>query len=308
MMIPAGAAAGTKPAERGSGHQTQPEVTESFYLQGTNGFVVAVSFVDHRQLAVSAQAPIGNGAKQAFYTLSSPQSPDSDDIKARIGNLGRVDVRFVPDSTHEFALTISGCKGGKSVIEEGHFVGIISFRGERGYTQARSHHAVGSITRVPARTCSSPKPSAHDEAAAEKAGEKLEEEGGELTLDARVDHGKIEFLATRHQGKSKGRSQTTSSFTVAAIRKRGKIAEVALSQAIVEKGSGFLSPEPLFPTREAMIAPPAPFSGTGTFRRETGRAASWSGDLKVELPGFGTVPLAGNGSHASMCQAPACRL
>jgi hypothetical protein len=35
----------------------------------------------------------------------------------------------------------------------GRFVGLIVFRGERGYTRVRAHRAFGAIARTPALTC-----------------------------------------------------------------------------------------------------------------------------------------------------------
>jgi hypothetical protein len=310
LAVPAGAVAGTRPAERGSGHQTHATVTESFELQGTNGYSISLSLDDRRQLTVSAESEIrgSHATRGVVYTLPAPQSSRSADIKARIGNLGQVDVHFVPESTHETAPVLPNCKGGgKNVVARGHFVGLISFRGEQGYTHVRSHRAVGTITTEPARTCTLPKEPAQNKAATEKELAELEEIK-EVQLNAALAHGKVRFQANQVQLKVKGRLRTVSSFSAIGIRRLGMISEVALSLALIEKGSLFATPEPLFPTREATIAPPAPFSGTATFRRDPGQSANWSGDLSVELPGFGTVPLAGDGSHASMCQAPACRL
>ena len=60
------------------------------------------------------------------------------------------------------------------------------------------------------------------------------------------------------------------------------------------------------PLSEAIIEPPAPFSGTATFHLETPKKANWTGDLAVELPGLGTVPLTGPKIAAGLCHGRDC--
>ena len=152
-----------------------------------------------------------------------------------------------------------------------------------------------------------PTPPREEAGAEKKAAEAIAEaEGKEVELNVVAGHGKLRLGASRTEIDAKGKSRTFANFTAFAARNRGKVQEVALVLLLLQKGPTFLSPEPSFPTRAATISPPAPFSGTGTFSREAGKAARWTGDLKVELPGFGDVPLAGTDSTASMCQGPAC--
>ncbi|HVX33681.1 MAG TPA: hypothetical protein VHA80_11135, partial [Solirubrobacterales bacterium] len=49
-------------------------------------------------------------------------------------------------------------------------------------------------------------------------------------------------------------------------------------------------------------------SGSATFSDETMKAPGWVGNLKVDLPGFGVVPLTGHGVRASMCEGFSCVL
>jgi hypothetical protein len=154
--------------------------------------------------------------------------------------------------------------------------------------------------------CRHRKESPHEKAALEKeeaaSGAKVEQ----VRLEAIAGHGKVRFGADRTEAKAKGKTKIFSTFTAAALRTRGKLHELSLVLMLFEPPSSFLSPEPEFPTRGATISPPAPFSGTGTFTREPGKAGSWSGDLKVEMPGFGSVPLAASDSRASICEIPGC--
>jgi hypothetical protein len=308
LLIPgaAGAApAGAHPASR----EPKPEVTESFKAPGTNGFTLNVTLLEHKRLVVTAEAKVGRqGSKEALYTLSAPQSPGSDGIKARIGGLGKIDVHFVAESTKKAQPNLPGCTGGETVVETGHFVGEISFRGEQGFTRVGASRAVGSVISETAPKCknlpSSPREGTGSE---KKAAEAIAEaEGKEVDLNVVTGHGKVRLVASRSEVDAKGKSRTFANFTAVAGRSRGKVQEISLVLLLLQKGPTFLSPEPSFPTRAATVAPPAPFSGSAAFAREPGKPASWSGDLKVELPGFGEVPLADSGSKASMCQGPAC--
>jgi len=215
----------------------------------------------------------------------------------------------VPEKVRRTRPTQEGCHGAKTLFEEGHFVGLISFHGELGYTEVQTHRAVGEVVRQPSLTCSAPKPSPEQhhpaiEKAEEEAKEKVEDV--ELTAVA-VDHGRVDFKADRVRVETrKGHHLAFTSFIATANWYRGAIKESSLALSILQKGSMFLSPDPTSPTTEAVIKPPFPFSGSATFRRESAKSASWSGDLKVELPGLGDVPLAASGTGATMCAAPGC--
>jgi hypothetical protein len=53
--------------------------------------------------------------------------------------------------------------------------------------------------------------------------------------------------------------------------------------------------------RGATLGAAAPFSGSATYRKRPGVAPSWLGSLTVEIPGEGTLPLAGPDFHAIVC-------
>jgi hypothetical protein len=53
--------------------------------------------------------------------------------------------------------------------------------------------------------------------------------------------------------------------------------------------------------RGATLSAAAPFSGSATYRKRPGVAPSWLGSLTVEIPGEGTLPLAGPDFHAIAC-------
>lgn len=156
LALPGSSAAAVKPASR----HTPRSVVEEFSLQGTHGFTVTASVRDRRRLGLTATAFHGLfSIDEAIYRLPVRRPHGSADINARIGRLGHIDVHFVPESIEEEAPPRSlGCHGGKITVEDGHFVGLIAFTGERGFTRVRAHQATGSITvRRPSPAISLPK-------------------------------------------------------------------------------------------------------------------------------------------------------
>ena len=73
-----------------------------------------------------------------------------------------------------------------------------------------------------------------------------------------------------------------------------------------ELGTTFRVPDLAAPPTEATVTPAAPFSGSATFHLDDPRSASWTGDLAVELPGLGKVPLTGEGIDAGLCKGTSC--
>lgn len=303
---------GTGPARRSG----KTRVMQELSLRGTNGYKIKVTLTDRHRLAV--QAIDTDFAHRTIttvaYGLPVHQRQGSDDIKARIGSLGRIDMRFVPERTKKAGPGSTQCAGGELTTETGHYVGSISFRGEGGYTRGESHRVAGTIETESIGTCPPQKQvKAIQGEEAETVG-KLEEEEqakrtaelNEVQVDAKARRSKVVFTGTRVEAASGGRKVSSVNFLAIGPRERGPIREVSLVGIIGVKGSSFQVPDLQNPTNEAIVSPSSPFSGSATFRGESPEPGTWTGDLKVALPGFGTVPLTGGDVQASMCQAPHC--
>lgn len=295
---------------------------EDFTTAGANGFTVTVQVRNRHRLVVTAVPPGGSGFIATSYSLDARQARGSDGIEANLGGLGRIAVRFVPESSYREKLP-SHCKGRRTTVEEGHFVGRIDFHGEGGYTDVHSTRAFGSTTTTPALTCRSENSAAELKKlieALEKGGK--EEKGGAaeepefeahaFKLNVKLKGRPITFTAARDSAREpdrkgpKGKGESFASFSVIATRHRGRIAEGAFAIQLFEPGSKFEVPDLTHLTREVVVKPAAPFSGSATLRRESPRSASWTGDLSVELPGFGEVHLAGPGTRATLCADAGC--
>jgi hypothetical protein len=319
LGLPAGAvAAPVKPASR----RTPPQISEKLFAQGTNGFLLEATLENRRALVVSA-SKFGASLEGAGYKLRVHPRRGSDDIVAGLGKLGRIDMRFVPYKVKRKAPE-RGCAGGDTVIEEGAYVGLFAFLGEGGFTRTRVHQAPATITRVPALTCRSDEPEfdakklerelekiereeADKEEKGGKGGEADESESISVALKARARNHRVSFFATKSVFKAKGKKGfALTNIVAAAKRDRGRIEESSFALYFFGRGSTFLLSNRRRPASEAILKPPAPFSGSATFRRQGSKPPSWAGDLRVDLPGFGDVRLAGPGSKAAMCEGITC--
>lgn len=308
--VPPEAVAGPEPRME----HLRREVVESFAVRGSNGFTIDVTLKNRHRLRLGASQSRGIfNVYGTGYQLRAPQTHGSDDIDARVGRLGRIDVRFVPESVSKEP-PAARCHGPRLIVEEGRYVGTIVFHGEGGYTSVRATNAEGSITRTPPLTCKpltlSRRLQAGDQALkrATRAKNGGENEPIAAELRAKVKGRPIRFKASiLTELKPSGKLvEPLISFLAEAHRRRGRIKEASVAASIFLPAKTFRLPEPEHPNREAILAPPAPFQGTGTFRHGSNHAVSWTGDLRVELPGFGEVHLAGPGTRARYCGASDC--
>ncbi|HTT95996.1 MAG TPA: hypothetical protein VMF55_15095 [Solirubrobacterales bacterium] len=324
LLLSGPAAARTGPSGRG-----HPTIMASFAVEGSNGFSVGVNLRNRSVLAVEAVSLDGPSIIVSGIKLDAPQAPGSDRIDASLGKFGRIAMRFIPETTREEEPLLPLCKGEMALVETGRFVGRFEFRGERGYTKARASRAFGSVITTPASTCHhSSKPAPHrrpphhqgrvgatlealrtarPDAAAALA-RRAAAEPHRLILRATTEKPAVKFEASRISGPGKqGREIAFDTFIAAATRDRGRIEEESTVLDLLIRGPHFQVPDLTHLTSEAVITPPAPFLGSATLRREPSSEPSWDGNLRLDLPGFGVVPLARPGTQVSICADSGCR-
>jgi hypothetical protein len=317
VALPCGASA-QGPKDRT--FKLRPEVFESFSVNGTHGYSFSVKLRDRNTLEIEAsKLAKGLAVKSADYTVPYHQAPGSEQISARIGRLGRIDVHFVPEYTSKEPPFLPECEGAKTVIEEGFFVGSIDFRGERDFTRVRAHHAHGAVTKSPELTCRNEPLPKKGEKATEKVRERESSEAGKeeekeeagsgtqaVGLKVKADGDRVGFEAIVLRFWTKKKSTAIIGFEASASRRLGRIEEKSAAGSIFVRGKSFVFPDPQHLTQEAVIRPGPPFTGAATFRRDDEGKTTWTGDLSVELPGYGTVHLAGKGTHAAICELEGC--
>ncbi len=291
--LPSGAAAregGQRPASEAC-PITEIEVNVTYYcelefsLPSSNGYRITVAGEPGRSgveiKVVGAAGDVDYSTQKGKVTANS--------IDASFGKLGKVSMRFRPSDGTRQKLFSKKCqpRRPKSVSSQlGEFVGTFRFRGEHGYTRALAHRADGALGDPLTNIAMGAIPCEFRESAAER---KREDES--VSLQVEVRHPNVSFTAGEAFGSLRSAAGTTRSrpylFLVIAAERSGGLSILRSTGAI--GGSSAFSFDPGL--TQATVAPPAPFSGSGHFRRNSSGVPEWSGNLAVELPGLGRVGL-----------------
>lgn len=277
--------------------------------KATNGFAFSL-FTFDRSAVLSLSSRAGHqGVTTVSYYGSKRQELRSladGRIDLKIGDRGHFRGRLVTKST-KTDKPEKGCKGEPSTTEEGYFSGFFAFHGERGYTAIQTPRVSGAIIRRGATECRTPAgPGRHQESPkeAQEISEKAAEQD-EYRLVAGERSGDLTLQATREQVPP-GSKHTMATFEVTAEGSMVGAFHVYRSAFVFDTDrdadSTLLTPNQQEPLAEAVVEPPAPFSGSATFQLEGPKKASWTGDLAVELPGAGRVSLTGDGLYAGACR------
>jgi hypothetical protein len=287
-------------------------VTATVLGHGTAGFEFSLITLGSHGDLFWLRKDAGGGGEESVVYFDLPRGGATNfangTLDAKIGGLGRFRGHFVPDTS----LTEGpekGCTGDPTTIEKGHFVGSFSFHGEMGFTTVQARRAPGRVTRQGATSCPASRPrgplrhrSPHGKA--EKERKKRERETFRLLAgDAR---GKLVFRAEREESPEPDEGSPTA-FSASTTETTGSL-QVSRSASVFEIGgdsaTAFQIPNLAEPLAEATVSPSAPFSGSATFHLDDPKTAGWTGDLAVELPGAGQVPLTGENISAGLCHGP----
>jgi len=286
-------------------------VTPAIFGSATNGFSFLYFDISSGLQAFSFSKKIGEDSEESVSYFATPghkrAAGDADRIDVRIGKLGHFGGHFVTSSS-ETRPPPRGCKGAPTTTEQGYFVGSFRFHGERAYTTVHSDREPGVLSRQGATECriaTEPRSHEHDSKAAEETVRKADEEA-QFRLLAADSKGHLVLNAVREQDPPEPDGPAITTFEVTATSGRAGAFRISRSVSLFDAGTAaaqyFLIPNLAEPKAEATLEPPAPFSGSATFRLEGPKAASWTGDLAVELPGLGDVPLTGKKIYAGACR------
>lgn len=228
-------------------------------------------------------------------------------IKARFGGLGRVALRFHPRGKARLLKdSESNCRGGDTRVQPGVFVGKLDFEGEQGYAVIRASRIKGTVTHTERQVCKS--------SGGEEGEEGFPSSLGLTFLNATNETNGSSFNAFKVESKSRpGRSATSFSATVAESFPGFSVSRSI--QATAKNSDAFFSVTTSHGhVDEATVTPPAPFSGSATYRRAVAKKSeTWVGSLAGDFPGLGTVSLAGpefcaEGVLLKGCNGPAAWL
>lgn len=275
----------------------RPETRSEFALPATNGYRVSVSTTSgERKHSPSVFISASKGTRYTVQYMARRLSTTGDTIKTKLPGVGRIAVRFNQLKVSR-EVVADNCKGRDSVIRHGKFEGRIELHGEHGYTTVHSRKAPGKITQSFRQVCDQREPR-HAEAG----------NGNSFHLKTLVagQEGRraLSFSVSRFDAGPKFGGPLVFFYASSSIQRHGFF--VFASASAEGKPATFLTPDPAGVLENASVSPPAPFHGTAAFHLDSPTSASWTGTLSVELPGVGSVPLAGTGFWSALCEDTTC--
>ena len=252
------------------------------HLAGTHGYRITISAFSG-DLFVAAH----KGTASVNYFLFKG-GLKGDRIHSRLPGVGRVFLEF--HERHPHHRSTDSCRGSGSSTLKGVFVGTVKIRGERGYTEALSHHVRGEIVQEGQNQCRR-----QASARASSVGSSL------LSASTSRGKGRLSFFVFNFPS---AKLHSDLVFGASLLRVRGKMVITTIQNAV---GENLDALQIAAPPRSASVTPPAPFTGTASFQQEAEHQFSWTGDLAVEMPGVGEVSLAGPKFETSVCVGHKCR-
>ncbi|HEX4732043.1 MAG TPA: hypothetical protein VH299_12295 [Solirubrobacterales bacterium] len=299
LALPAGALA--KP-----GFYRVPASTGfDFTLHGSDDYKIDV-VGQGREVFVQAATTVGRRTEAAVdYRVHGRKVLSGSSIDVRLPGVARFKAEFVSKSVSEEKTTEDGCTGGQ-MVEKGYFVGSLVFHGERGFTKVDAGRVPGTISRAPAQRC--PRQSSFEEVPRPAGEESAGAESGERTVQLIAGERRrgLSLLGEHVETTAGGLGSTQSFLTVSVSGRSHGLDTSHILIAFGESASSFGVSAPGVSPPDATLAPSSPFSGSATFQLKNSTKASWSGDLAVELPGLGTVPLAGPKFYSGLCEGEIC--
>jgi hypothetical protein len=295
------------------------QTSNSFVIKGTNHYYVEFKAVPEGRggaATVSVEASFERYKDEFLDVTYSTRGRIFDDggFEARFPGIGRVKVHFKNQKTARS--TFDGgpdCPAEVITTRRGVFVGSATFHGKAGFTMAKARRADGQTRHTTRQVCQVP--IAAEERPAPDLSNPILSRSAMITVSGQSGPVAVTFHSIGsgidEPGIGAGGLPTIDFEATYKSRLRGM---GVTGYAYVDSGGSeaFSVPAPVGALTDATIAPPKPFSGSGTFHLENPTTASWTGDLAVAIPGVGAVPLTGPGITAQLCEvacapAPAAR-
>jgi hypothetical protein len=251
-----------------------------FELHGSNGYSATVWAFPTRHGRQGVVLVYVRGRSSAVNYFA-PATVTETAIRARLGDLGEIDVDFKPTGRPKRERSV--CGGKPVTFDSGSYEGTIDFIGELGYTEIYATEARGDLQFALDVICPG--------GGLRGSGPGLP--GAELRVVHHVSGVGASLIV------EKNRPGSRSVFEASVAEERDGVA--------IERFTGIRAPSTAFEydplLRTAVVEPPPPFSGRATFRRNARPASRWSGHLSVDFPGRTGVSLTVGAPSAKLVHA-----
>jgi hypothetical protein len=260
---------------KGGGLTIGASQSAEFQLRGSKGYSISV-FGSGGQVTLTASHKGSSASYTAKGLVSATQ------IKARLGRLGRVSVRFQSHGNPKHVPFPQGnCRGGDETVESGTWVGQIEFEGEQAYTAVHATRAKGKVSNSEKLSCG------------KHQGKEGTPPGFQWTILSASSNARSVFSTAFLVSSDAHPDLDGSSFGASLLEAHRRGMSIVRSINADAKSDAFTVSEEGGHVISATIAPPVPFKGTATFQQTKGQKGSWSGTLAGDFPGRGEVTLAG---------------
>lgn len=254
-------------------------------------YVIAVSANERQHVQLVVEGPSSTTEYSTKGRVSSRR------IEAAFGTLGRINVRLhlVPlpsDPPHE-----GRCRGRSPLYQEGSYSGTIVFAHQGDVPEVSAMHGHVYFERRFRQLCKRERP--------------LSRLGGKNKLNR-----KIEVSVLTVSGKSDGRTvllqavnlalrssplRSAGHLSIAVYERLDRVRIMRNTSVSIDKNSFAMSERGTNP-ETIRIELSGRFDGHALYSHSQGYAPNWTGDLSVNLPGIGSIPLTGLNFSAILCR------
>ena len=287
-------------------------------LPRSHGYSLKIQSEGHRRIELVVSQGIGS----ARYEVKGRANRNR--LDADFGRFGEISLRFrgKPAPAEEgFLEEIFGpCRGPKTRRQVGTLRGHLRFRGEHGFVEVATRRVHAETTRTFRRVCH-PQGAMHggggqtvkEVAAPHPHGDRLAPRG-RLLHRLRAGSQKSQFRVAQFVARSRAHGRQIAllalqtepeflSIVVAGDSKQVGRVKVKRSALTFPEHNPLKLSEPGAKVETALLQGPQPFSGKAEYVKGPGARPTWTGSLRVSLPGEQALALAGPGFHSGLCIA-----
>lgn len=245
----------------------------AFKLRMSNGYFLHGLAIDGEELEAHDEIVLFVGRKGSGVVYFARQGVKVTEttISARLGDIGSVDLHFVPSGKPETE-TIP-CKRHPIEFDSGYYEGRFDFEGEENYAEAHRSRIGGEASFVVSFICRG----GLDEGIGGHA------PGARLRVRRQWGGDRVEFEATKNSPSRPSR------FRASIEERNGNLG--------IEREVGDAAGPGAFqfdvPGQKAALKPPSPFSGSARLLRRGNQPGRLFGSLTVNFPGRSNVSLRG---------------